>query len=80
MSRPEKLYYGYVDAGADGLLPVEIIKQDDGYISAWVCGEMADDAGNDMEEFIAIYGEWLYLTMDSYRTGENQENVRDVWK
>ena len=74
----EYLFTGYVDCGADGLLPVEIIKQDDGHISAWVGGDLADDADG-VEDFAAAYGESLYLSTQGYRDG-NSESVFDIWK
>lgn len=76
--RPEYLYDGFVDCGADGLLPLQITKQDDGYISAWINGEMADDVEG-VEEFADGYGESLYLSLQAYRDG-NSESVFDIWK
>lgn len=78
MSRPEYLYTGYVDCGGDGLLPLEITRQDDGYVSAWISGEMADDVEG-VEEFANTYGENLYISLQAYRDGES-ENVFDIWK
>lgn len=74
----EYLYTGYVDCGSDGLLPVEIIKQDDGYISAWIGGDMADDVEG-VEEFADRYGENLYFTLLDYKNGKS-ESVFDIWK
>lgn len=79
MEPVETLYHGFVDAGKDGLLPVEIMKQPDGYISAWISDEMADDAGDDVELFIKYYGEWLYPDPENYRTGEVKVHVKSVW-
>ena len=60
-----------------GLHTVEI-RKDGEFVNVWIGGDLADDIGNDVEEFEDAYGTDLYETLQDFREGHSIA-VAEVW-